>query len=129
MSYAYHPESRPDYQSKSRPQSYQLDSRPQSYHQSSSRPQSRYYDPSSPSEEPFDVRADFDGTGPRWSDRYGQSFHTQETKRPQTLLEARGMESYGGSDRGYKPIDEHVPPAGAGKGDDEMISVPVLGPE
>jgi len=38
------------------------------------------------------------------------------------------MESNYGSERGYKPVDDHVAPAGA-KGDDEMISVPVLGPE
>ena len=73
------------------------------------------------------MRADFDGTGPRWSDRYGQS-QDQGSRRPQILLETRGMESNYGSERGYKPVDDHVAPSGA-KGDDEMISVPVLGPE
>ena len=38
------------------------------------------------------------------------------------------MESNYGSERGYKPVDDHIAPSGA-KGDDEMISVPVLGPE
>jgi hypothetical protein len=127
MSYAYHPESRPEYQ---------LDTRPQSSYQQQtpSRPRSSYYDPSSPNEEPFDVRADFDGTGPRWSDRYGQSLGHQDSRRPQNLLEARGMKSGYGSEGGYKPVDNHVAPSGSGAkgvvdGDDEMISVPVLGPE
>ena len=43
------------------------------------------------------------------------------------------MESSYGSERGYKPVDDHVAPSGSGNkggdGDDEMISVPVLGPE
>lgn len=40
------------------------------------------------------------------------------------------MESNYGSERGYKPVDDHIAPSGAkGEGDDEMISVPVLGPE
>lgn len=44
------------------------------------------------------------------------------------------MESSYGSERGYKPVDNHVAPSGSGTkggadGDDEMISVPVLGPE
>jgi hypothetical protein len=130
MSYAYHPEGRPEYQQDKRPQSYYQD---QYQQQTPSRPRSSYYDPTSPDDEPFDVRADFDGTGPRWSERYGQSqsqSQHQESRRPQTLLEARGMESnYGsGSERGYKPVDDHIAPSGA-KGDDEMISVPVLGPE
>jgi len=124
MSYAYHPEGRPEYQANNRPQSYQYDSYQQ---QTPSRPRSSYYDPTSPNDEPFDVRADFDGTGPRWSDRYGQS-QDQGSRRPQILLETRGMESNYGSERGYKPVDDHVAPSGA-KGDDEMISVPVLGPE
>jgi hypothetical protein len=123
MSYAYHPEGRPSYQLDNR-QSYQDQDQ---YQQTPSRPRSSYYDPTSPNDEPFDVRADFDGNGPRWSDRYGHQ-QQSESRRPQTLLEARGMESNYGSERGYKPVDDHIAPAGA-KGDDEMISVPVLGPE
>lgn len=30
-----------------------------------------YYEQDEPADEAFDVRADFDGTGPRWSERYG----------------------------------------------------------
>lgn len=132
MSYAYHPEGRPEYQLDTR-QSYHQDQY-QYQQQTPSRPRSSYYDPTSPNDEPFDVRADFDGTGPRWSDRYGDQQQQQqrehESRRPQTLLEARGMESNYGSERGYKPVDDHIAPSGAkGEGDDEMISVPVLGPE
>jgi hypothetical protein len=95
------------------------------------RPRSSYYDPSSPQDEPFDIRADFDGDGPRFSERYQQQL-SQQHARPQTLLEARGLDSFGGSERGYKPVDDHVAPTGATKSNDEgeeMISVPVLGPE
>jgi hypothetical protein len=30
-----------------------------------------YYDQDDEPDQAFDVRADFDGTGPRWSERYG----------------------------------------------------------
>jgi hypothetical protein len=126
MSYAYRSQSPTDEAQYSRTQSYS--SPPEPY-----RPRSSYYDPTSQPDEPFDVRADFDGNGPRFSERYGQQSRSQHQERPQTLLEARGFEStFGGSERGYKPVDDHVAPTGAGKSndhDEEMISVPVLGPE
>ncbi|KAL1413307.1 hypothetical protein Q8F55_001063 [Vanrija albida] len=67
----------------------------------------------------FDVRADFDGTGPRWSEMYGVAKNEQ-----------------------YRPVYDHVAPSGTGEvgarparydyseaRDPEMVSVPVLGPE
>ena len=80
-------------------------------------------------DDPFDVRADFDGDGPRWSDKYGA--------RNKVLL----RDPEGGVD--YKRLDSHVAPSGqmqayggpseiGGKGEigrEEMVSVPVLGPE
>ncbi len=33
--------------------------------------QESFYEPGEPRDEEFDVRADFDGTGPRWSELYG----------------------------------------------------------
>lgn len=79
-------------------------------------------------DEPFDVRADFDGDGPKWSDVHGP--------KPQALL--RDPES--GVD--YRRLDSHVAPSGqmqaygapsgtskAEMNGEEMVSVPVLGPE
>lgn len=102
------------------------------------RPQSSYYHPSSlPDDEPFDVRADFDGDGPRWSERYG----APQAQPPLTRdRDWHGSSSYdagagGGSEGGYKPVDDHVAPKGSAVGmgrsesGEEMVSVPVLGPE
>lgn len=78
-------------------------------------------------DDPFDVRADFDGDGPRWSDKYGA--------KSKALLK----DPEGGVD--YKRLDSHVAPSGqmqayggfsqGGKdvGREELVSVPVLGPE
>ena len=80
-------------------------------------------------DEPFDVRADFDGDGPRWSELYGP--------KPKVLL--RNEDS--GVD--YKRLDSHVAPSGqmqayaapeyvGGKTEasrEELGSVPVLGAE
>jgi hypothetical protein len=79
-------------------------------------------------DEPFDVRADFDGDGPKWSDLYGA--------KPQALL--RDPES--GVD--YRKLDSHVAPSGQMQAygaptgtskietnGEELVSVPVLGPE
>lgn len=53
------------------PQQYQQYSQnPNGGYISSNRQQS-YYEPGEDQDEPFDVRADFDGAGPRWSERYG----------------------------------------------------------
>jgi hypothetical protein len=80
-------------------------------------------------DEPFDVRADFDGDGPRWSDLYGP--------KPKALL------SNEDSRVDYDRLDSHVAPSGqmqayaapefvGGKTEasrEELVSVPVLGPE
>ena len=77
-------------------------------------------------DDPFDVRADFDGDGPRWSDKYGA--------KSKVLL----RDPEGGVD--YKRLDSHVAPSGqmqayggrdGGKevGGEELVSVPVLGAE
>lgn len=52
------------------------DPKPQSTKQESYRDSHRphnslYYESANDRDEPFDVRADFDGDGPRWSDRFG----------------------------------------------------------
>lgn len=91
----------------------------------------------------FDVRADFDGVGPRWTDLYGQ-------KQGALLKNAeRGI-----GDEEYKRLDSHIAPSGQmmaygtvdpmaynavqagangyGKiedGREELVSVPVLGSE
>lgn len=79
-------------------------------------------------DEPFDVRADFDGDGPKWSDLYGP--------KPHALLQ--DLES--GVD--YRRLDSHVAPSGQMQAygvpegtsktetnGEELVSVPVLGPE
>lgn len=110
------------------------------------RPQSSYYNPQPASpldahayaqDEPFDVRADFDGDGPRWSERYGPPQAQPPLNRDRDW---HGSSSYGGigggSEGGYKPVDDHVAPKGGALGvgarsdnGEEMVSVPVLGPE
>lgn len=65
---------RPTTQSSS---SYRMPQQYQQYSQNpnggyiSSNQQQSYYEPGEDQDEPFDVRADFDGAGPRWSERYG----------------------------------------------------------
>ena len=97
------------------------------------------HEPYTDRDEPFDVRADFDGDGPRWSDLYGQSsgallkdkeigMGEEEYKRLDSHIAPSGqMMAYGSVDpmaynakSGYNKIEE---------GREELVSVPVLGPE
>ncbi|KAK8854871.1 hypothetical protein IAR55_003610 [Kwoniella newhampshirensis] len=91
---------------------------------------SLYYEPGDDTDEPFDVRADFDGTGPRWSDRYGQ-------RQEEGSLKSGSGGGGGGlaDDRSYRPVANHVAPTGYSNtvkslaSREELVSVPVLGPE
>jgi hypothetical protein len=71
----------------------------------------------------FDVRADFDGDGPRWSEVYGVA--KQETYRPvydHDIDFEEESSQMGGTDRKGPHFNEQ-------HRDTEMVSVPVLGPE
>jgi len=95
------------------------------------RPQSQYSavspinDPYAGDAEEFDVRADFDGRGTRWSQMYGADAWPETSDA-----------------KGYLPVDVHDAPSGstrpqarqsmmsgADASKDEMVSVPVLGPD
>lgn len=92
---------------------------------SAMRPLRNDYQPEPSYREPsFDVRADFDGLGPRWSETHGVAKH--ETYRPVYDHDAAALGGGGGgmdgsgSGLGFKMHEERDP---------EMVSVPVLGPE
>ncbi|GFZ49453.1 hypothetical protein JCM24511_07573 [Saitozyma sp. JCM 24511] len=81
-----------------------------------------YHDGPEDQDEAFDVRADFDGDGPRWSERYGSD---------------NGKGHNRGDSKSYRPVEDHVAPAGSvynpgvknTTSREELVSVPVLGPE
>ncbi|KAK4688985.1 hypothetical protein P7C73_g1123, partial [Tremellales sp. Uapishka_1] len=83
-----------------------------------------FYEPGEERDEPFDVRADFDGDGPRWSEVYGSGAGNERE---------RERERVRGDGSSYRPISNHVAPAGLAKKDiasgEELVSVPVLGPD
>ncbi|WVQ81916.1 hypothetical protein IAT38_004043 [Cryptococcus sp. DSM 104549] len=129
------------------------------------RPQSQYttaYSPNEEADESFDVRADFDGTGPKWSERNstygglgspglgspgmgGGSVRGSVMGGPRGSMMggprgARGsvisVGALGMGDENYRPVDDHVPPMAhsysqnkSTASGEELVSVPVLGPE
>ncbi|WWD18980.1 hypothetical protein CI109_103437 [Kwoniella shandongensis] len=97
---------------------------------------SLYYEQGEEEDEPFDVRADFDGTGPRWSDRYGQGQGIgQDVGKGEGSLRSGLGGGMVGDDRSYRPVDDHVAPTGhtantkSATSREELVSVPVLGAE
>ncbi|WVR07461.1 hypothetical protein IAU60_004502 [Kwoniella sp. DSM 27419] len=121
--------------------------RPHSYHQQPySQPSapydppshSQYYEPGEDLDEPFDVRADFDGNGPRWSDKYGPKNGNSEAdiRGGGALGMGTGI-GIGSADRrqSYRPVSDHFAPSSyheptkSGASREELISVPVLGAE
>ncbi|KAL0249839.1 hypothetical protein I308_103141 [Cryptococcus tetragattii IND107] len=93
------------------------------YNSNHPRPYTLDYSPNEELEE-FDVRADFDVKGPRW-----------RNVRSSTI----GLGVLGGDkNNSYRPVSEHIPPLGHTYSQDtrkslasreELVSVPVLGPE
>ncbi|OCF40816.1 hypothetical protein I317_05351 [Kwoniella heveanensis CBS 569] len=142
-----------------RPQSFQSQSSPQSRSQyptyttapgapSSRPPQNSYYEPGEEEyDEPFDVRADFDGDGPRWSERHGpKPGHglinsigggAAGSMKGEGSIRSGGAMGTGiaGDDRSYRPVEDHIAPsaytdpAKSLHSREELVSVPVLGPE
>ncbi|WRT68339.1 uncharacterized protein IL334_005315 [Kwoniella shivajii] len=88
---------------------------------------SLYYEQGEELDEPFDVRADFDGVGPKYSERYGKK---EGSVRSGGALGMGMMD-----DASYRPVSTHVAPSGYSDinksvaSREEMISVPMLGPE
>ncbi|WWC90773.1 uncharacterized protein L201_005710 [Kwoniella dendrophila CBS 6074] len=87
-----------------------------------------YYEEGEDLDEPFDVRADFDGTGPKWSERNGA--------REEGSLRSGGALGMGMmDDASYRPVSSHVAPSAytdmnkSVASREEMVSVPMLGPE
>ncbi|WVQ99938.1 hypothetical protein IAU59_007081 [Kwoniella sp. CBS 9459] len=121
-----------------RPQSYQSQSRSQSQYPTYSTPpgapsrhypRDPYYEAGEDYDEPFDVRADFDGDGPKWSER--GSLKGEGSIRSGGAM-GMGLAS---DDRSYRPVEDHVAPSAytdpskSMHSREELISVPVLGPE
>ena len=99
------------------------------------------HQPGDGADETFDVRADFDGRGPRWSQMYGKSGDIANDKeaggrwvcRAFTLARLPELKTDVMLDS-YRPVSTHRPPTGiesikAAQSGEELVSVPVLGPE
>ncbi|WWC63214.1 uncharacterized protein I303_105814 [Kwoniella dejecticola CBS 10117] len=88
---------------------------------------SQYYEPGEELDDGFDVRADFDGDGPRWSERKGA--RKEGSVRSGGALGMGMME-----EANYRPVSTHNAPSGytdptKSVSREEMVSVPMLGPE
>ncbi|WVN90224.1 uncharacterized protein L203_105460 [Cryptococcus depauperatus CBS 7841] len=85
-------------------------------------------------DEPFDVRADFDVKGPRWSEMNGLG--SLDSPAIQGNDRTRGSVVGMAERASYRPVEQHVPPLNhtysqdkASASREELVSVPVLGPE
>ncbi|WWC93719.1 hypothetical protein V866_000555 [Kwoniella sp. B9012] len=89
---------------------------------------SLYYEDGEDADEPFDVRADFDGVGPKWSERNG-------AKKEGSVRSGGALGMGMMDDAMYRPVSMHVAPSAYGDNNksaasrEEMVSVPMLGPE
>ncbi|OXC69131.1 hypothetical protein AYX13_02421 [Cryptococcus neoformans] len=110
------------------------------YNSNHHQPYTPYYSHNEGLEE-FDVRADFDVKGPRWSEVHGNGLYNpgMGTGGGNVRSSTTGLGVLRGDrNSGYGPVSEHIPPLGHTYSQDtrkslasreELVSVPVLGPE